>query len=66
MIVNLFSSWLKAPSQGPDPWEEVHYNKTQHNEKYTKNHYTHLYTYVILIRDQLSRRLENKLLKVKT
>ena len=42
MIVNLFSSWLKAPSQGPDPWEEVHYNKTQHNEKYTKNHYTHM------------------------
>ena len=42
-IVNLFPSWLKAPSQGPDPWQEVHYIKTQHNEKYTKPLYTYIY-----------------------
>ena len=44
-IVNIFPSWLKAPSQGPDPWEEEHYIKTQHNEKYTK-HYIYIYIYI--------------------
>ena len=61
-IVNLFPSWLKAPSQGPDLWEEVHYIKTPHNEKYTKPQYTYIY---ISNMDQLSRRLENRLLKLR-
>ena len=64
-IVNLFPSWLKAPSQGPDLWEEVHYIKTQHNEKYTK---TTIHIYINVKhpkRTSLVEGLENRLLKLR-